>query len=168
MNAMTRTAIAILAPLLIHSVTLAWSPTATSSRRPTTAAIKLRFPPTTMQPSLNSKSSTRLLNQDLQNIDGPTQTSAESVATLAESVPPPPQPLAQTISQPAAPARSKSFGKGVWVPPSQNVSQRRGEVFAIQQPQDLLDFVIEDERLSVGEYCTHYFIPKIYYMLFLA
>ena len=51
-----------------------------------------------------------------------------------------------------APAlRPKSYGKGVWVPPSQNVSQRRGKVFIIQKPQDLLDFVIEDERLSVGQ-----------------
>eukprot|EP01082_Thalassiosira_pseudonana_P010685 g9526.t1 g9526 contig37:162022-163377(+) len=44
----------------------------------------------------------------------------------------------------------KSFGKGVWVPPSQNVAQRKGnKVFAINHPQDLLDFVVEDERLSV-------------------
>ncbi len=35
----------------------------------------------------------------------------------------------------------------VWMPPSQNP----GKIFSIQQPQDLLDFVIEDERLSVGE-----------------
>ncbi|KAL9181753.1 hypothetical protein ACHAXT_012096 [Thalassiosira profunda] len=39
--------------------------------------------------------------------------------------------------------------EGIWVPPSQNVAQRRGAVFSIRQPQDLLDFVIEDERLSV-------------------
>ena len=36
--------------------------------------------------------------------------------------------------------------KDVWTPPSQNT---RGKIFKIQQPQDLLDFVIEDERLSV-------------------
>ena len=41
---------------------------------------------------------------------------------------------------------------GVWMPPSKNIDQRRGTIFSIQQPQDLLDFVIEDERLSVGEY----------------
>jgi thiol-disulfide isomerase/thioredoxin len=47
----------------------------------------------------------------------------------------------------------KSFGKGVWVPPSQNVAQRKGnKVFAINHPQDLLDFVVEDERLSVGTF----------------
>ena len=40
---------------------------------------------------------------------------------------------------------------GVWMPPSKNVDQRRGKIFSIQKPQDLLDFVIEDERLSVGE-----------------
>jgi len=39
--------------------------------------------------------------------------------------------------------------KGIWTPPSQNAAQRRGSIFSIQQPQDLLDFVIEDERLSV-------------------
>ncbi|KAL7526099.1 hypothetical protein ACHAXR_001318, partial [Thalassiosira sp. AJA248-18] len=39
--------------------------------------------------------------------------------------------------------------KGVWTPPSQNKSQRRGNVFSIEQPEDLLDFIIEDERLSV-------------------
>jgi len=39
--------------------------------------------------------------------------------------------------------------KGVWMPPSQNKAKRKGRVFSIQQPQDLLDFVSEDERLSV-------------------
>lgn len=33
-----------------------------------------------------------------------------------------------------------------WKPPSQKTI---GKIFKIQQPQDLLDFVIEDERLSV-------------------
>ena len=42
---------------------------------------------------------------------------------------------------------------GVWVPPSQNIKQRRGRIFRIEKPQDLLDFVIEDERLSVGKQC---------------
>ena len=37
------------------------------------------------------------------------------------------------------------------MPPSKNVDQKRGKIFSIQRPQDLLDFVIEDERLSVGE-----------------
>ncbi|KAL3808360.1 hypothetical protein ACHAXA_003848 [Cyclostephanos tholiformis] len=36
---------------------------------------------------------------------------------------------------------------GVWLPPSQR--NNPGRIFSIQQPQDLLDFVIEDERLSV-------------------
>jgi hypothetical protein len=43
---------------------------------------------------------------------------------------------------------------GVWMPPSKNVDQKRGKIFSIQRPQDLLDFVIEDERLSVGESST--------------
>lgn len=47
-------------------------------------------------------------------------------------------------------ARNSPPIKGVWVPPSQNVDQRRGNIFSIQQPEDLLDFVVEDERLSVG------------------
>jgi len=39
-----------------------------------------------------------------------------------------------------------------WVPPSQS-KQRRGNIFSIHKPEDLLEFVIEDEKLSVGEYC---------------
>lgn len=40
--------------------------------------------------------------------------------------------------------------KGIWRPPSQQQSSGSGpKIFSIQQPQDLLDFVIEDERLSV-------------------
>ena len=46
--------------------------------------------------------------------------------------------------------------KGVWAPPSQNVQQqRRGKIFSIREPQDLLDFVIEDERLSVGMFILY-------------
>mmetsp|Transcript_4388 Transcript_4388/g.8446 ORF Transcript_4388/g.8446 Transcript_4388/m.8446 type:complete len:365 (-) Transcript_4388:235-1329(-) len=38
----------------------------------------------------------------------------------------------------------------VWMPPSQNVKhQRSGNIFTIRHPEDLLDFVIEDDRLSV-------------------
>jgi len=40
-------------------------------------------------------------------------------------------------------------GGDVWVPPSQNTEQRRGNVFSIRHPEDLLDFIIEDDRLSV-------------------
>ena len=39
-----------------------------------------------------------------------------------------------------------------WVPPSQSIEQRRGNIFSIKKPEDLLNFVIEDESLSVGEY----------------
>lgn len=38
-----------------------------------------------------------------------------------------------------------------WVPPSQSIEQRRGNIFSIRRPEDLLEFVIEDETLSVGE-----------------
>ena len=48
---------------------------------------------------------------------------------------------------------STTIPHGVWVPPSQNIKQRRGRIFRIEKPQDLLDFVIEDERLSVGKQC---------------
>ena len=62
---------------------------------------------------------------------------------------------AATAEAPPGMNRSDSNGvpvrEGIWRPPSQNVAQRCGNVFSIQQPQDLLDFVIEDERLSVGE-----------------
>ena len=44
----------------------------------------------------------------------------------------------------------------VWVPPSQNVKQRRGNVFAIRNPGDLLDFISEDDRLCVGELFVDY------------
>jgi hypothetical protein len=54
------------------------------------------------------------------------------------------------VSEPQAQLERK-YGKGAWKPPSQNKEQQRGKVFSIQQPQDLLDFVVEDERLSVGE-----------------
>lgn len=39
----------------------------------------------------------------------------------------------------------------VWVPPSQNASKKKGNVFVIQGAEDLLQFISEDERLSVGE-----------------
>ncbi|KAL7544014.1 hypothetical protein ACHAXR_013551 [Thalassiosira sp. AJA248-18] len=41
------------------------------------------------------------------------------------------------------------------MPPSQNTAQRSQKIFSIQQPEDLLNFVVEDERLSVGESHTH-------------
>jgi hypothetical protein len=39
----------------------------------------------------------------------------------------------------------------VWVPPSQNTEQHRGNVFSIRRPEDLLDFITEDDRVCVGE-----------------
>jgi len=38
-----------------------------------------------------------------------------------------------------------------WVPPSQNIEQSRGGIFSILEPEDLLDFISEDERLCVGK-----------------
>jgi len=69
------------------------------------------------------------------------------------------QPSASLPSTVSADTASRSSQKrdkpakrmGVWMPPSKNADQKRGKIFSIQQPQDLLDFVIEDERLSVGE-----------------
>ena len=54
----------------------------------------------------------------------------------------------------------KSYGKGAWKPPSQNKEQQRGNIFSIQQPQDLLDFVVEDERLSVGEFESKFHVHR--------
>eukprot|EP00956_Cyclotella_meneghiniana_P004027 scaffold4879_cov71-Cyclotella_meneghiniana.AAC.6 len=54
----------------------------------------------------------------------------------------------------------KSYGKGAWKPPSQNKEQQRGNIFSIQQPQDLLDFVVEDERLSVGEFESEFHVHR--------
>lgn len=56
-----------------------------------------------------------------------------------------------------APGTSPSTGigttlnlrEGVWMPPSENTAKLRGKIFSIQNPEDLLDFMIEDERLSV-------------------
>ena len=57
-------------------------------------------------------------------------------------------------NRPDGPAETSTTTRhGVWVPPSQNIKQRRGRIFRIEKPQDLLDFVIEDERLSVGKQC---------------
>jgi hypothetical protein len=38
-----------------------------------------------------------------------------------------------------------------WVPPSMNSEQRHGNIFSIKDPEDLLDFVSEDDRLCVGK-----------------
>ena len=38
-----------------------------------------------------------------------------------------------------------------WAPPSQNASKKKGNVFVIEGGEDLLQFISEDERLSVGE-----------------
>ncbi|KAL7521054.1 hypothetical protein ACHAWX_005748 [Stephanocyclus meneghinianus] len=78
----------------------------------------------------------RLRRPALSSTKPSTQQTAEELPLLVQS-------------GPVSPIPQKSYGKGVWVPPSRNVAQRKGKVFSIRQPQDLLDFVIEDERLSV-------------------
>ena len=37
----------------------------------------------------------------------------------------------------------------VWVPPSQRLLETRSTIFKIQHPEDLLDFISEDDRLCV-------------------
>jgi thiol-disulfide isomerase/thioredoxin len=58
------------------------------------------------------------------------------------------QQQSQPQSQIAAVTANNAAYKEVWKPPSQKTT-RGYKIFSIQQPQDLLDFVIEDERLSV-------------------
>ena len=53
----------------------------------------------------------------------------------------------------------------VWVPPTQNIEQLRGNIFCINNPEDLLDFISEDERLCVGETCVS-FIQSVFLVLF--
>ena len=48
-------------------------------------------------------------------------------------------------------AIASSRGGEIWVPPSQNKAQKRGTIFTIRNEEDLLDFIIEDDRLCVGE-----------------
>ena len=48
-------------------------------------------------------------------------------------------------------AIASSRGGEVWVTPSQNKAQKRGTIFTIRNEEDLLDFIIEDDRLCVGE-----------------
>ena len=40
----------------------------------------------------------------------------------------------------------------VWVPPTQNAHQRRGNIFSVRDPGDLLHFISEEERLCVGKF----------------
>ena len=38
----------------------------------------------------------------------------------------------------------------IWIPPSQQ-QQKRGNIYSITNPEDLLDFIIEDDQLCVGK-----------------
>lgn len=82
-------------------------------------------------------------------------THASSLSTsipLTNTSQPQPPPQSVKIESKSSQKRDKPAQRiGVWMPPSKNIDQRRGKIFSIQKPQDLLDFVIEDERLSVGE-----------------
>ena len=46
-------------------------------------------------------------------------------------------------------APTSSTPNNVWVPPSQRLLETRSTIFKIQQPEDLLDFISEDDRLCV-------------------
>ena len=37
-----------------------------------------------------------------------------------------------------------------WVPPSQSIEQRRGNIFSIHKPEDLLDFVIDCDSIDLS------------------
>jgi hypothetical protein len=79
-----------------------------------------------------------------------TASSSPQVAAENETAGYAPPRTTQTTDERAPPRKNDGQQlqrRRVWMPPSQNP----GKIFSIQQPQDLLDFVIEDERLSVGE-----------------
>ena len=70
-------------------------------------------------------------------------------------------PDAIVSDAPSGTAIPDNLHEGVWMQPSQNKSQLRGNVFSIQQTADLLDFVAEDDRLSVGKYYIIYIMSHI-------
>lgn len=39
----------------------------------------------------------------------------------------------------------------IWIPPSQQQQKRGNNILSITNPEDLLDFIIEDDRLCVGK-----------------
>ena len=89
----------------------------------------------------------------------PTASSPPRVAAANETAVSAPR-TTRTTDERAPPRKNdgRLQRRGVWMPPSQNP----GMIFSIQQPQDLLDFVIEDERLGVGESRSicEYVIPR--------
>lgn len=60
-----------------------------------------------------------------------------------------PVAAAQRPGDGRAAADADAGREGAWRPPSQNAAQRRGGVFAVRDPGDLLDFASEDDRLAV-------------------
>ncbi len=129
----------LIAALISHTLSLAWTPSTVVFRFTTSLPVNhniiLTFP--------SPKESATTLRNKLSTVEEDTENSPKIATEDHQSLPPKPLQTAATTD--------KSYGKGVWVPPSQNISQRKGKVFAIKKPQDLLDFVIEDERLSVGK-----------------
>mmetsp|Transcript_24068 Transcript_24068/g.37739 ORF Transcript_24068/g.37739 Transcript_24068/m.37739 type:complete len:237 (-) Transcript_24068:183-893(-) len=60
----------------------------------------------------------------------------------------------ESIGSPTPPSRPlfvspTSTTPDVWVPPSQRLLETRSSIFKIQHPEDLLDFISEDDRLCV-------------------
>lgn len=55
---------------------------------------------------------------------------------------------AGTAVRPPNQGEGRSYGMGGW---GGNNNAGSPQIVSIKQPQDLLDFVIEDERLSVGK-----------------
>ena len=83
--------------------------------------------PMIIPPMKVSEAATDIVEDPVVNI------SNEEKATITEQSPP--QPSTTT--------------KEAWKPPSQTTTPSRSKIFKIQQPQDLLEFVVADERLSV-------------------
>lgn len=82
---------------------------------------------------------------------GSTRTATGSGRSRAIAAPGATAPSAAAADAKRGTRQEASEGAAAWVPPSQNAGQRRGNVFAIRKPEDLLDFVAEDDRLGVGE-----------------
>lgn len=55
----------------------------------------------------------------------------------------------RSTTQHSASPTSSTPNNNVWVPPSQQLLETRSTIFKIQNPEDLLDFISEDDRLCV-------------------
>ena len=112
----------------------------------TTAIATIESPPplpTTSDdamPSDDSTTTTTITTEDSGSTSSSSSGRDGEYATTSAS------PRKKTTNQP----QRRDDGGGVWLPPSMRYNPGT-RIFSIRQPQDLLDFVIEDERLSVGE-----------------